>query len=158
MMRQVAGAVAVVLCAVLLGAPAHALIPPLTEQELEEQAHLIVEGRVAFIAKDGKVRFDDCYGRQHYRAEVAVDKVLKGKWTPGNIVVLRYSTIIVDKGMCDGGEASYVMAEAKRYKLYLQPINPKSEKAEFEFFHYQCLEKLPSSLPKPKPKPNEAGK
>jgi len=146
----------------LISIPAAGLIPPISEEELEKGADVIIEGRVAFLGKEGKVRFDDCYGWQAYQADISVESVHKGDVNPGKLVVVRYSKLIVDKGVCDGGGHSYSLEKAGRYRLYLHKAGT-AEKPHYIFYHRQCVKKLPKNRNKkppdsPKKKPGKPEK
>ena len=110
-------AVLVLVALTLPAADSPAKIPPLSKQELERRADLIIEGLVVATKKEGKVARDSCFGWQAFVAVVIVEKALKGR-AAGKIHV-RYRTRVEDKKQCDGGATSYSLVVKQRYRLYL---------------------------------------
>ena len=121
----------------------NAKIPPLSTEELQRQADLIIEGTIHTVEKDGKVYHDSCYGWQKYKARVIVKKVFKGGPTP-KIIVVSYSTRVINEKHCDGGRDSYSLAEGERYKMHLS--RPKRGKYHV-FFNWAGLQRLPGRGP-----------
>jgi hypothetical protein len=122
---------------------ADAKIPPLSPEQLERGADLIIEGTVHAVEADGEVTHDHCYGWQKYKARVIVKKILKGGPTP-KIVVVAYSTRVIDENKCVGGRDSYLLVEGERYRMYLS--KPKGGKYYY-FFNWTCLQSLPGRGP-----------
>jgi hypothetical protein len=113
-------AVTVALALLALPSVGAALIPPLDEQELTEQADLIVTGKVTAVVEDGAGTSDSCYRWQGYKATLAVEATHKG--AEHKELTVRYATRLGDvdpKRPCDGGRDSYSLQSGGRYKLYL---------------------------------------
>lgn len=109
----------VVLLGLTLSFSAWALIPPLSENELKQEANLIVEGHVVQIQKFEKPFKDRCYKWQKYVADFEVRKTLKGQ-SP-KIIKIYYQSFVKDIAYppCVGGETSYYLSTGSSYKLYL---------------------------------------
>lgn len=118
-MRGNAKAALTLVAACAIGSPtlARALIPPMSQDDLERNASLILDGRVIKVEKVGQVTHDHCYGWQAMRALVAVEKSYKG--APGKTVWINYSTRVEDRSRCVGGKTSYSLRLRDRYRVYL---------------------------------------
>lgn len=96
---------------------AGAAIPPMSKEELEQNADLIVEATVREIEKVGAERDDHCYTWQDYRAKLTVEKVRKGAEV--DTIHVRYKRIVKDEKDCVGGATSYALTQGAQYELYL---------------------------------------
>ena len=113
-----------------------ALIPPLSEQELNKQSDVIIDGVVSAVEKVDKVFYDNCYGWQKHRAFVLVEKTVKGTGLPTAIRV-EYDTRVINDKNCVGGRDSYTLAKGKRYRMHLKAV--KDRPNHYSFFHWMCL-------------------
>lgn len=66
-------------CLMSLSFVAVALMPPMSDAELKDNANLIVLGKVLKVEKTGKVKKTDCAKITYYKAALKIDKTLKGK-------------------------------------------------------------------------------
>ena len=98
-----------------------AATPPMSDEQLEARADLIITGKVYVVEKDGEVIMDHCYMWQSWSAIFAVDDTIKGKVR--KTVTIRYNERIGDADpshRCVGGDDSFSLQAGKRYKLYLR--------------------------------------
>lgn len=116
-------------------ANAHALVPPMSEQELKEESSLIVTGRVVSVEKFKKPFKDSCYKWQTYVAQFEVSTTEKGR--SEKIIAIYYNNKIKDRSgqHCVGGETSYSLGVNSNYKLYLENFSSQGANA-FEFINW----------------------
>lgn len=111
---------------------AHALVPPMSPEELREASDIIVSGSVQSVETSGKPYDDKCYTWQDYRAVFAVKKAEKGK--PKRSITLLYSDIVKNEKGCVGGKTPYSMHQGGHYRLYLK--RSASEDAAYRFINW----------------------
>ncbi len=119
---------------------ATAIIPPLPEGRLEQDADLIVMAKAVKISPVGEVKKDHCYSWQTYETRLRIESTIKGKAEGKEIVVIYRSRIKTNDKRCVGGANSYFLAKDTLYRLFLQrSINKKTKKITYRFYHWQCV-------------------
>lgn len=117
--------VAVVSSVISANNVSHALLPPLSPAELDQQADLVVVGTVENTVALGKPYKDHCYEWRNYQASFRVDKRTKGK--SSERIQLRYPTRIDSHAKCVGGRTSYSLRKGGMYRLHLARRFAKSK-------------------------------
>lgn len=150
--------VLVVAFALFGSARALALIPPLSEGELEDRASLVVVGTVLEVKKVGAPESTGCYYWQAWEGRVRVESVEKGVSEPVITVHWRSRGEDVNPEMpCVGGPDSYALSVGERLHLHLQG-GPEV----FSPFHRDgvrpaatapCRGDIPTPVPVPEPQP-----
>ncbi len=138
---------------------AYGLVPPLSPEELADEADVVVEVTVKSVAPHGEPYEDRCYGWQRYRAQLVVDKVTKGK--PGPMITVGYADVIKNVKQCDGGQTPYSLGVGMRYQLYLAAGKGADGAAVYRFINWAGVNSLPDRPAKaapvaPKAKPGPA--
>lgn len=128
---------------------ASALVPPLSEEELQEQADLIVEGKVLSTEKVGDRNSDHCYIWQNYKSEFEIQNTSKGKAETKTITIsYAHQEGDVNKDMpCVGGETSYWLSPNSSYKLYLKSYTV-DEKTHYRFLNWSGVKNFPEEKEK----------
>ena len=105
---------------VLLVTGGHALIPPLSEKELEE-SDIIIEGYVLGVLKTG-VTGTDKWDKHHYNAFVRIDKIYKGDLPVNTGIVVRWTGFVYTGKEKDhvGGPSGITLYPGERAKLFLK--------------------------------------
>ena len=147
-MRMVVFLCGLLVFVVALSSSAQALVPPMSEEELEREADLIVEVRVVKVDVAGGSYDDSCYTWQDHIATLAISKVFKGDGQLKEVTV-RYGSMVENNADCDGGRTPYSMAPDERYKLHLRQVKG----SRYGFINWAGVERRDGRPPPPSAEP-----
>lgn len=124
-----------------------ALVPPLDEGELTEQADVIATGVVLSVKDAGKPYDDACYTWQKQVASFQMQTLHKGELLLKDPITIQYATRIATKKgkdgeTCVGGKTSYSLSHKAKYKLYLRKVT-RDGQTYYSFINWAGVKKLP---------------
>lgn len=116
--------------------PAFALTPPLSPDELLEDADLAVEGEVTGeVSCLGKTVENKCFNRYDYQTEVKVLKVIKGKAKKKKNIPVHFYHNDYSKSKCVGDQGAF-LHQGDAGIFYLK----KSEQGYYYPFHWTSVD------------------
>ncbi|MBN2800312.1 MAG: hypothetical protein JXX28_14320 [Deltaproteobacteria bacterium] len=128
----------------LLSTAGWALIPPMSTDDLLDEASVLVTGTVVETHQVGAPEADSCYYWQRWEGTLRVESVEKGEADPMITLVWRSREGDVSREHpCIGGSDSYYLQRGGRYRLYLSGSGGR-----YGPFHRDGVQSLPA-LPAP---------